>query len=186
MGQFLMPSLGADMEAGTLIEWLKSPGDTVSSGDLIAVVETQKGAIEIEAFEDGIMEEYLVEIGKKVPVGTPLAIIRTKGEAPEEKVVQQKAPEPEPSAPDPAAPNPAAASPTPESAPTPATPLRTDRVRITRQRCVWHKARALIRAHWETLAPALAARSLWRTSSGPIPPPPSIRWTVCARPLPPR
>jgi pyruvate dehydrogenase E2 component (dihydrolipoamide acetyltransferase) len=125
MGQFLMPSLGADMEAGTLVEWLKSPGDAVASGDLIAVVETQKGAIEIEVFEEGILEEYLVGIGKKVPVGTPLAIIRTKGEAPVEKAVQKKAPEPEPPAPEPAAPNPAAAS------PAPATPLRTDRVRIT-------------------------------------------------------
>ncbi|AXX97259.1 dihydrolipoamide acetyltransferase family protein [Profundibacter amoris] len=126
MGQFLMPSLGADMEAGTLIEWLKSPGDAVSNGDLIAVVETQKGAIEIEAFEDGILEEYLVGIGKKVPVGTPLAIIRTKGEAPVERAVQEKAPKPEPPVP-----VPAATSPTPEPAPTPAIPLQTDRVRIT-------------------------------------------------------
>ena len=131
MGQFLMPSLGADMEAGTLIEWLKSPGDAVSSGDLIAVVETQKGAIEIEVFEDGILEEYLVEIGKKVPVGTPLAIIRAKGEAPAEKVAQEKAPEPESPAPEPAVPNPVAASSTSEPAPIPATPPQTDRVRIT-------------------------------------------------------
>jgi pyruvate dehydrogenase E2 component (dihydrolipoamide acetyltransferase) len=43
-----MPSLGADMEAGTLVEWLKKPGDAVKRGDVVAVVETQKGAIEIE------------------------------------------------------------------------------------------------------------------------------------------
>ena len=40
MGEFLMPSLGADMEAGTLVEWLKRPGDRVKRGDIVAVVET--------------------------------------------------------------------------------------------------------------------------------------------------
>ena len=52
-----MPSLGADMEAGTLVEWLKHPGDAVKRGDIIAVVDTQKGAIEIEVFEDGVIEQ---------------------------------------------------------------------------------------------------------------------------------
>jgi len=70
-----MPSLGSDMEAGTLIEWEKQPGDIVHRGDIIAVVETQKGAIEIEVYEDGTLEKVLVELGDKVPVGTPLAII---------------------------------------------------------------------------------------------------------------
>jgi pyruvate dehydrogenase E2 component (dihydrolipoamide acetyltransferase) len=56
MAEFLMPSLGADMEAGTLVEWLKKPGDPVKRGDIIAVVETQKGAIEVECFEDGILD----------------------------------------------------------------------------------------------------------------------------------
>ena len=46
--EFRMPSLGADMEAGTLVEWLVKPGDQVKRGDIVAVVETQKGAIEIE------------------------------------------------------------------------------------------------------------------------------------------
>ncbi|TNF58413.1 MAG: biotin/lipoyl-binding protein, partial [Rhodobacteraceae bacterium] len=50
MAVFAMPSLGADMEAGTLVEWLVAPGDHVTRGDVIAVVETQKGAIEIEIF----------------------------------------------------------------------------------------------------------------------------------------
>ncbi len=70
-----MPSLGADMEAGTLVEWLKKPGDEVSRGDIIAVVDTQKGAIEIEVFEDGVLANYIVDIGSKVPVGTPMAMI---------------------------------------------------------------------------------------------------------------
>ena len=77
-----MPSLGADMEAGTLVEWLKKPGDTVKRGDIVAVVETQKGAIEIEIFEDGVLDRYLVEPGVEVPVGAPLAMIRAPGEAP--------------------------------------------------------------------------------------------------------
>lgn len=68
-----MPSLGADMEAGTLVEWLKRPGDRVARGDIVAVVETQKGAIEVEIFEEGVIGELLVEPGTTVPVGTPLA-----------------------------------------------------------------------------------------------------------------
>jgi pyruvate dehydrogenase E2 component (dihydrolipoyllysine-residue acetyltransferase) len=78
--EFRMPSLGADMEAGTLVEWLIEPGDPVKRGDIVAVVETQKGAIEIENFEPGTVERILVEVGTKVPVGTPLAIIKTPGE----------------------------------------------------------------------------------------------------------
>jgi pyruvate dehydrogenase E2 component (dihydrolipoamide acetyltransferase) len=77
-----MPSLGADMEAGTLVEWLKHPGDTVKRGDIIAVVDTQKGAIEIEVFEDGVLERTIVPPGEKVPVGTVLAVIRGAGAAP--------------------------------------------------------------------------------------------------------
>lgn len=72
-----MPSLGADMEAGTLVEWLKKPGDMVARGDIIAVVETQKGAIEVEVFENGTFDRALVETGATVPVGSPLAIIDT-------------------------------------------------------------------------------------------------------------
>ena len=76
-----MPSLGADMEDGILVEWLKAQGDTVARGDIIAVVETEKGAIEIEIFEDGKIEEILVPEGRKVPVGSPLAKISGAGEA---------------------------------------------------------------------------------------------------------
>jgi pyruvate dehydrogenase E2 component (dihydrolipoamide acetyltransferase) len=76
-----MPSLGADMEAGTLVEWLVKPGDHVDRGDIVAVIETQKGAIEIEVFETGEIEQILVDLNAKVPVGTPLARIRTEREA---------------------------------------------------------------------------------------------------------
>ena len=70
-----MPSLGADMEAGTLIEWRKKPGDSVKRGDIIAEVETQKGLIEIEVFDEGIIGELLIKEGAKVPVGTLMALI---------------------------------------------------------------------------------------------------------------
>jgi len=81
MVEFRMPSLGPDMEAGTLVEWMVKPGDRVKRGDIAAVVETQKGAIEVEIYETGLVEQILVELGKKVPVGTPLARIRTDEEA---------------------------------------------------------------------------------------------------------
>ena len=77
-----MPTLGADMEAGTLVEWLKKPGDVLKRGDIIAVVDTDKGAIEIEVFDAGVLDHTVVEAGQKVPVGTVLAILRGEGEAP--------------------------------------------------------------------------------------------------------
>ena len=80
MAEFRMPSLGADMEAGTLVEWLVKPGDLVRRGDIVAVVETQKGAIEIETFQAGRVEKILVGLNTEVPVGTPLAQIRGEGE----------------------------------------------------------------------------------------------------------
>ncbi|PZX94679.1 2-oxo acid dehydrogenase subunit E2 [Flavobacterium aquariorum] len=79
MGEFLMPSLGADMEDGTLIEWKKKIGDSVKRGDVIAEVETQKGLIEIEIFEEGIIEKILIKEGTKVPVGTIMALISPIG-----------------------------------------------------------------------------------------------------------
>ena len=75
-----MPTLGADMEAGTLVEWLKKPGDTVARGDIIAVVDTEKGAIEIEVFDAGVIDRLVVEPGQKTPVGTVLALIRSSEE----------------------------------------------------------------------------------------------------------
>ena len=71
-----MPSLGADMVSGRLVEWLVAPGDAVKRGDLVAVVDTDKGAMEIEFFEDGVIEALLVEEDTKVPVGTVMARFR--------------------------------------------------------------------------------------------------------------
>lgn len=82
MAEFRMPSLGADMEAGTLVEWKVQAGDRVKRGDIIAVVETQKGAVDVEVFDSGLVEQLTVPIGQPVPVGTVLALIRTSDEAP--------------------------------------------------------------------------------------------------------
>jgi len=105
-----MPSLGADMEAGTLVEWRVRPGQAVSRGEVVAVVETDKGAIDVEIWEDGVVEEIRVEPGSRVPVGTVLALVRAKGEAAG----------PSPAAPSPArapAPGPAPAAAAPSAAP---------------------------------------------------------------------
>lgn len=75
MADFRMPSLGADMTQGTLLEWRVRPGDTVHRGDIVAVVDTDKAAIEVECFDDGVVDQLLVDEGTKVPVGTPLAHI---------------------------------------------------------------------------------------------------------------
>ncbi|WP_307849673.1 dihydrolipoamide acetyltransferase family protein [Qaidamihabitans albus] len=75
MADFLMPSLGADMDEGTILEWLVKPGDVVHRGDVVAVVDTSKAAVDVECFTDGTVEKILLPVGEKVPVGTPLAII---------------------------------------------------------------------------------------------------------------
>ncbi len=109
-----MPSLGADIETGTLVQWLVKPGDRINRGDIIAVVETEKGAIEIEVFQSGTVQSFAVQEGDKVPVGATLALIATDGETPAPPVR-----EPVPVVPAPSSLRPAAALPT---APAPAAP----------------------------------------------------------------
>jgi pyruvate dehydrogenase E2 component (dihydrolipoamide acetyltransferase) len=87
-----MPALGADMDWGIVVEWLKHPGDALKRGDIIAVVETQKGAIEIEVFEDGVLDAIAVEPGRKVPVGEVLATIRGPSEKAEAETAAVTAP----------------------------------------------------------------------------------------------
>ena len=76
MSTFVMPSLGADMQSAVLMEWKVKEGERVKKGDVIAEVETSKGVIEIEVFEEGIVEKILVPEETEAAVGTPLAIIR--------------------------------------------------------------------------------------------------------------
>lgn len=75
MGDFCMPSLGADMDEGILVEWLVKVGDAVHRGDIVAVVETPKSAVEVETFEEGTVQRILVEEGQTVPVGQVLAVL---------------------------------------------------------------------------------------------------------------
>lgn len=79
--EFRMPALGADMTEGTLVEWRIAPGDPVKRGQVVALVETEKGIIDVESFHEGRVERLLVETGTHVPVGTALALF--SGEAPQ-------------------------------------------------------------------------------------------------------
>ena len=104
---YLLPSLGADMDEGRVVEWRVAIGDTVHRGDLMAVVETEKSDIDIEIWHDGIVEEFLVPIGELIDVGTPIVRLRSieSGAA-----SQPRAPTPTPPAPappEPAHPEPA-------------------------------------------------------------------------------
>lgn len=115
-----MPSLGADMEAGTLLEWRVKPGQAVRRGDIVAVVDTSKAEIEIEIFEDGVIEELLVEEGTKVPVGAPLARVRGgDGKGPSEPPAGGSAP---PAARAPASERPPVPEPPPAPPPEPVPP----------------------------------------------------------------
>ncbi|MBU6350557.1 MAG: 2-oxo acid dehydrogenase subunit E2 [Chloroflexi bacterium] len=75
MAEFRMPSLGADMQSGKLLEWKVAPGTLVKRGQVVAVVGTEKGDIEVEVFEEGLIQNFAVQEGAEVPVGAPLAWI---------------------------------------------------------------------------------------------------------------
>jgi pyruvate dehydrogenase E2 component (dihydrolipoamide acetyltransferase) len=84
---FVLPSLGADMDEAMLVAWLVGPGDLVEYGQVIAEVETDKGVIEIECWHDGRIEELLVQPGpEKLAVGTPLARVAVGAETAAETV----------------------------------------------------------------------------------------------------
>jgi pyruvate dehydrogenase E2 component (dihydrolipoamide acetyltransferase) len=77
MIDFVLPSLGADMDQGMLVAWLVEPGDEVEYGQVVAEVETEKGIIEIECWHDGVVEDLVVQPSPtKLPVGTVLAHIK--------------------------------------------------------------------------------------------------------------
>ncbi|MGW2888956.1 dihydrolipoamide acetyltransferase family protein [Streptomyces griseoruber] len=128
MAEFTMPSLGADMDEGTLLEWLVRPGDSVHKGDPVAVVETAKSTIEVECFETGTLAELLVEPGATVPVGTPLAVIGTPGKdgagKPRKRTARHKRNEGEPAEPTPPSSPPSAPPPRPSSPAAEAAPVR--------------------------------------------------------------
>lgn len=76
-----MPKLADTMTEGTLVKWRKKIGDKVSTGDIVAEVETDKATMEMESFDDGILHEFLIQEGQKVPIGSRLAVMLAKGEA---------------------------------------------------------------------------------------------------------
>ncbi len=86
MIQFKLPSLGADMDEGKLLEWKAKPGDRVKRGEVVAVVDTSKAAVEVEIWEDGTMHEWIVKPGETVPVGSVLALLLAPGEDPKTAV----------------------------------------------------------------------------------------------------
>lgn len=89
----LMPTLSDTMEEGTLLRWLKKPGDEIQKGDALAEVETDKATMEIEAFETGTLVEILVEAGETIPIGEPIARIGSPDEAKVEAPPEREAPE---------------------------------------------------------------------------------------------
>jgi pyruvate dehydrogenase E2 component (dihydrolipoamide acetyltransferase) len=80
MIEFKLPSLGADMDDGTLLEWKVGVGDTVTKGQVIAVVDTAKAAVDVECWTPGTVHELVAEVGQKMPVGTVMAILSESGE----------------------------------------------------------------------------------------------------------
>ena len=74
--------LSPTMEEGLIVSWSKKPGDKISTGDIIAEVETDKATMEMESFDDGTLHEFLVKEGQKVAIGAKLAVLLSKGEQP--------------------------------------------------------------------------------------------------------
>ncbi len=80
--EILMPALSPTMEEGTLSKWLVKEGDTVSSGDIMAEIETDKATMEFEAVDEGIVGKILVAEGTEaVKVNTPIAVLVEEGES---------------------------------------------------------------------------------------------------------
>jgi len=79
--KILLPALSPTMETGNLVKWIVKEGQTVSSGDILAEIETDKATMELEAPEDGQLSKILISEGSEnIPVNTPLAILSIEGE----------------------------------------------------------------------------------------------------------
>jgi len=106
----IMPKLGFDMAEGTLVRWVKTEGDEINKGDVLAEIETDKATVEVESSATGVVLKHLVDEGSIVPVSTPIAVVGEKGEevsvelsadsgqqaAPEKETAQQTQPKPAP------------------------------------------------------------------------------------------
>ncbi len=80
ISEVVMPQMGADMEEGTIVRWLKHEGDAVERGEIIAEIETDKANVEIEAFESGVFRKVLASEGDTISVGTVIAVIASPDE----------------------------------------------------------------------------------------------------------
>jgi pyruvate dehydrogenase E2 component (dihydrolipoamide acetyltransferase) len=117
--QILMPALSPTMTEGKLAKWLKAEGDSVSAGDVIAEIETDKATMEVEAVEEGVLGKILVEEGAEgVAVNAAIALLLEEGEdkAALEGFEASPAPAPQPTA------EPAPAAPVAAAAPQPSAP----------------------------------------------------------------
>ncbi|MEV5538446.1 dihydrolipoamide acetyltransferase family protein [Saccharopolyspora shandongensis] len=114
MTEIQMPRLSDTMEEGVISTWHKNVGDQVKRGEVMAEIETDKAIMELEAYDDGVLEKILVDAGATVPIGTPIAILGDGSGA-----AAEAAPAPAPAA----AAAPAAEAPAePAAAPAPAAP----------------------------------------------------------------
>lgn len=110
-----MPKLGFDMAEGTLVRWVRSEGEEISKGDVLAEIETDKATVEVESSATGVVLKHLVDQGDVVPVSTPIAVVGEKGEkvdvpAPEvESETRKEEPAPEKTEAQPPSPGPAPA-----------------------------------------------------------------------------
>lgn len=125
MIEFKLPSLGSDMDQGKLLAWHVKPGDAVQRGQVVAVVDTSKAAVDVEAWREGTVFELVVQPGETVPVGTVLATLLEPGEtAAHARAVQRSDQAPAPLAATAAA----GAAPPVSSAPAPSPPSGRRRV----------------------------------------------------------
>ena len=131
MIEFRLPSLGADMDEGKLLEWMVKPGDAVKRGQIVALVDTSKAAIEVESWHEGTVFELVAQPGETLPVGTLIATLLAPGENGEgargdARPAVQAAPGPATGAPPAGAPPSTAPviAPAPAPAPAPATAAR--------------------------------------------------------------
>jgi len=120
-----MPAMGADMTEGTVVKWLKSEGDEVSRGDILAEIETDKTVVEMEAYGSGLLRKIVIGEGVKVPVGDLIAYL---GDADDVVPDVNGSPAPAPAAETVAT---APAIPAPVATPAPATTVSTGRVKAS-------------------------------------------------------
>ncbi|RVJ01153.1 pyruvate dehydrogenase complex E1 component subunit beta [Sinorhizobium medicae] len=157
--EILMPALSPTMEEGTLSKWLKNEGDKVSSGDVIAEIETDKATMEVEAVDEGTIGKLLIAAGTEgVKVNTPIAVLLQDGEAASDidtaKAEAPKAEAPKAEAPkqgDPEAPAasaaPVAAQPRADVPSDPAIPAGTEMVTMTVREALRDAMAEEMRAH---------------------------------------